>query len=129
MPRAPSASCSSTNTARRSPMPAASASPIWCGARYSRSRRLRSMASHDFSVIDYVDLVDRMTDLLNAETALLEDGRPHEIADLQADKKKLAAAVRQTALAIAADPGMLDDGSEYADSDKAELLDAVTAMN
>jgi hypothetical protein len=87
------------------------------------------MANSDFSVIDYVDLIDRMTDLLNAETALLEEGRPHEIAALQGDKKKLAAAVRQTALVIAADPAMLDDGSEYADADKAELLDAVTAMN
>ena len=87
------------------------------------------MSNQDFSVVDYIDLVDRMTELLNVETGLLEAGKPHEIAAMQVDKKLLAAAVRQTALAIVADPSMLDDGSPYAAADKAELEDAVTALN
>ena len=87
------------------------------------------MSTQEFSVVDYIDLVDRMTELLNAETDLLEAGKPHEIAEMQVDKKRLAAAVRQTALAIVADPSMLDDGSPYAAADKAELEDAVTALN
>lgn len=87
------------------------------------------MTNSEFSVIDYIDLVDRMTQLLDSETDLLEAGQPQGIAELQADKKRLAAAVRQTALAIVADPAMLDDGSPYAEADKAELQDAVAALN
>jgi hypothetical protein len=87
------------------------------------------MTNSEFSVIDYIDLVDRMTAILNTETDLLETGRPQDIAELQADKKRLAAAVRQTAIAIVADPTMIDDGSAYAEADKAELQDAVAALN
>src|SRR5689334_7284729 len=87
------------------------------------------MTNPEFSVLDYIDLVDRMTELLNNETDLLEAGKPHEIGNLQTDKKRLAAAVRQTALAIVADPAMIDDGSPYAEADKAELQDAVAALN
>jgi hypothetical protein len=87
------------------------------------------MTQFEFSVVDYIDLVDRMTALLNSETDLLETGRPQDIGALQADKKRLAAAVRQTALAIVADPAMIDDGSAYAEADRAELQDAVAALN
>lgn len=87
------------------------------------------MTEHQFSVVDYIDLVDRLTALLNIETDLLDTGRPTEIAALQTHKRQLSAAVRQTALAIVADPAMLDDGSDYAAADKAELQDAVSALN
>ena len=87
------------------------------------------MTHPEFSTVDYIDLVDRMTELLNGESDLLDAGKPHEIAALQADKKRLAAAVRQTALAIVANPAILDDGSPYAEADKAELQDAVAALN
>jgi hypothetical protein len=87
------------------------------------------MANSEFSVLDYIDLVDRMTALLNKETDLLDAGQPQAITDFQTDKKRLASAVRQTALAIVADPAMIDDGSAYAEADKAELQDAVAALN
>jgi acetylglutamate kinase len=82
-----------------------------------------------FNVLDYIDLVDRLTGLLNTETDLLDAGRPQEITALQIDKRNLSAAVRQSALAIIADPGILDDGSEYAEADRLELQDAVSALN
>lgn len=87
------------------------------------------MTNSEFSVLDYIDLVDRMTQLLNTEADLLDAGKPQQIVDLQADKKRLASAVRQTALAIVADPAMIDDGSPYAEADKAELQDAIAALN
>jgi hypothetical protein len=58
------------------------------------------MTEHQFSVVDYIDLVDRLTALLNIENDLLDT-----------------------------DPTMIDDGSDYAAADKAELQDAVSALN
>lgn len=83
----------------------------------------------EFDVFDFIELVDRLTDLLEEETALLDEGRAADIEDLLETKKRLSEAVRQCALAVEADPSIIDDGSIEAEGDLAELRAAVAALH
>ncbi len=86
-------------------------------------------SSDPIDVPDYILLVDRLTELLWDEIDMIDSGNLPAIAGLQEEKERLSAAVRQTALLIAHDPRVLDDGSEYAAQDLDDLKVAVTAMN
>lgn len=83
----------------------------------------------EFDVFDFIELVDRLTDLLEEETALLDEGRASEIEALLDQKKRLSEAVRQCALAVERDPSIIDDGTEEAEGDLAELRAAVAALH
>ncbi|MDX2102293.1 MAG: hypothetical protein EAZ99_00855 [Alphaproteobacteria bacterium] len=86
-------------------------------------------APEPIDVPDYIQLVDRLTTLLWDEIDLIDAGDVAGIGGLQEEKERLSAAVRQTAMLIAHDPRVLDDGSEYAAEDLEDLKAAVTAMN
>ena len=86
-------------------------------------------SSDPIDVPDYIQLVDRLTELLWDEIDMIDTGNLPGISALQEEKERLSAAVRQTALLIAHDPTVLDDGSEYAAQDLEDLKVAVTAMN
>ena len=87
------------------------------------------MSADDFGVLEFIDLVDRLTVVLNEETELLETGQPYLIDGLQDEKRRLSSAVRQATIAVQAEPDLLDDGSVYFEEDMAELRDAVAVLN
>jgi len=87
------------------------------------------MSADDFGVLEFIDLVDRLTVVLNEETELLETGQPYLIDGLQDEKRRLSAAVRQATIAVQAEPDLLDDGSVYFEEDMAELREAVAVLN
>jgi flagellar biosynthesis/type III secretory pathway chaperone len=83
----------------------------------------------DFGVLEFIDLVDRLTAVLNDETERLENGEPHMIDSLQDEKRRLSAAVRQGMVAVQTDQHVFDDGSIYYEEDMAELREAVAVLN
>lgn len=87
------------------------------------------MSADDFGVLEFIDLVDRLTVVLNEETELLETGQPYLIEGLQDEKRRLSSAVRQATIAVQAEPDLLDDGSVYFEEDMVELRDAVAVLN
>jgi|GEM_PF-5395732 len=93
----------------------------------------QNLAGHDqeaeFDILDFIDLVDHLTELLNTETRLLDEGKAGEVQALLEDKQALAAAVRQGALLIERNPDIIYADNPYGEEDAEELKAAVAALN
>lgn len=83
----------------------------------------------EFDVLDFIDLVDDLTELLDTETRLLDEGKAHEIEKLLEDKQAFTDAVRQGALLIERDPDIIYADNPYAEEDAEELKAAIAALH
>jgi flagellar biosynthesis/type III secretory pathway chaperone len=77
---------------------------------------------------ELIELLDRMTVVLDYETDLLREGRSLEIAEIHEEKQQLAAALRALAGIFERDPELMLD-SDLADPEDVEnLIDAMCNM-
>ncbi len=77
-------------------------------------------------VAGLIDLVDRLGELVAAETDLLEQRRPLALADSEAEKSRLASAYAQQLREIKTDPALIGAAAQ---ADKDRLRAAVARFN
>lgn len=90
-------------------------------------------AMETIDALEILELVERLTDVLLEETALIIEGRAMDIGEIVEHKQKLGAAVQQVWVLLEDDPDILhrepntpDDVLDLADA-MAELKDAAAA--
>lgn len=83
----------------------------------------------DFDIFELIDMVDRLTEVLDAETRMLDAGDLGEIQALIDEKAKLVTAVQQMSFLVASNPELIDDGSQESAVERQELFEAVQTMH